>query len=321
MRQALAVILLGVLPVTAAAQEEVPATQPQAEPEPEVVPEIVNPVAPGDEGPIPDPNVPDPNIPPESADAPPPYRYAKRDYPKELVKRPLTLAADQAEVSLEVPFVLGDGRPTLTQVLRGGFGVTVDLELGVTYAVGLERLNPAAGQDGFDVGKAFSVDAAYTIFPDWLAAQVRLAFYTDPDLFGLGLTLGLPFKIVLGDRWMIFGGADLVSIKLKSLAVYPADPGRNEAQAADVQRGVVAPSGSIDFTGGVAYQVQPALAVWGTVGLGWPDFDTNDQPFALFAGATYSPRRFWDVGGRIGFLALDEPAQSFSLGIFTALRM
>ena len=68
-------------------------------------------------------------------------------------------------------------------------------------------------------------------------------------------------------------------------------------------------------------QAKDNLALWGTVGLGWPDFDTDDQPFSIFFGLTYSPRRFWDVGARIGFYELDEMAASFSLGVFTALRI
>lgn len=273
------------------------------------------------EPPIPDPNVPDPTLPPDSEAHPAAYRYEKRDYPRELVRRPMTLAEDQAEIVLDVPFVAGDGHPTLTQVLRGSFGVTVDLQLGVTYSVGLERLNAQTGEDGFEAGKAFSADAAYTIIPGYLAAQVRLAFYADPDLFGLGLVLGVPFKLTFAERWQIFGGADLVTIKLKGLAVYPSDPARNLGAAALDARGGVTPSGSVDVTLGVAFQVQQALAVWGTVGYGWPDFDTKDQPFGLFAGLTYSPRRFWDLGARLGFLALDEPAASFSIGAFAALRM
>lgn len=310
MRRALTAILLGLFPAAAVAQQA-PATQPAP----------VSPVLPGDEGPIPDPNVKDPNLPPDPEAHPPAYRYAKRDYPREVVHRPLTLPEDQAEVMLDVPFVAGDGNPTLTQVLRGAFGVTVDLQLGVTYSVGLERLNAETGEKGFEVGKAVSLDAAYTIFPGYLAAQLRLAFYADPDIFGLALVLGAPFKLTLADRWAIFGAADLVTIKLTGLAVYPADPARNLAAVALDARGGTTPAGSIDLNLGVAFQAKPNLAVWGTVGLGWPDFDTNDQPFALFAGLTYTPRRFWDIGARIGFLSLDDPATSFSIGAFAAVRL
>jgi len=42
---------------------------------------------------------------------------------------------------------------------------------------------------------------------------------------------------------------------------------------------------------------------------------------AAFAGLTYTPRRTFDVGARVGFLAMDDPAQSFSVGAFAAVRL
>jgi hypothetical protein len=303
MRRALTAIIVSVTLGPAVAAAQAPPTTTEEEP------------------PIPDPNVPDPNLPPDPAASRPAYRYEKREYPRELVLRPLTLAAEQAEVAIDMPFVARDGHPTLHQILRGAFGVTVDLQLGVTYTVGLERFSAEGEEKGFEVGKAVSLDAAYTIIPGYLAAQLRLAFYADPDVFGLGLILGVPFKITIGREWAVFGGADLVSVKLKEFAVDPADPASNLRDVDNVGRGVDTDSGSVDFTGGVAYQAKPNLAVWGTIGVGWPNFDTNDQPFALFTGLTFSPRRFWDIGARVGFLALDEPAESFSVGVFAALRI
>jgi hypothetical protein len=310
MRRALTAVLLGCLPALAAAQEEQ-----DTAPDPPPIVEV------DDDGPIPDPNVADPRLPPDPAERPAPYRFEKRDYPRELVRRPLTLPREMIEASLDVPFVARDGHPTLHQVLRGAYGVTVDLQLGVTYGIAFERLAADDGEDAFELGKAVSLDATYTILPGMLAAQVRLAFYADPDVFGLGLILGVPFRINLGERWAIFGGADLVSIKLNNFAVNPGDPAANLAHVALVGRQGTAPSGSIDLTAGVAYQAQQNLALWGTVGLGWPDFDTNDQPFALFGGLTYTPSRDWDVGARLGFLALDELAESFSVAVFAALRL
>src|SRR5215470_1885577 len=113
--------ILTAAPALAAAQE----TQP-AEAQPQIIPD--------EEGPIPDPNVPDvARRPPPRVASAPTARWTKANYPTEIVKRPLTLAAEQAQVSLDMPFVAGDGHPTLTQVLRAGFGVTQDFEIGLTY--------------------------------------------------------------------------------------------------------------------------------------------------------------------------------------------
>src|SRR5512134_3215981 len=119
-------VLLGGLLLSAGGVAGAQATQPS----PEIVPEE-------DEGPIPEPKVPDDPmalVPRDPAPREPPVRFTKRDYPTELVRRPMTLAAQQAEVSLDMPFSGNDGSPALTQVLRGAFGVTVDLQLGVTYS-------------------------------------------------------------------------------------------------------------------------------------------------------------------------------------------
>ena len=71
-----------------------------------------------DEGPIQDPNVPDnllARLPREPAAKAPVHRYDKDDYPTEIVKRPLTLPGEMAQVSLDMPFILHEGHPTLTQ--------------------------------------------------------------------------------------------------------------------------------------------------------------------------------------------------------------
>src|SRR5512138_366569 len=95
-------------------------------------------IPPPEEGPIPDPNVQSPQLPrEEAATRSAAYRFEKRDYPVEIVRRPLTLADGQTELVLDMPYVHNDGHPTLTQVLRAAFGVTRDLQAGLTYAIGV----------------------------------------------------------------------------------------------------------------------------------------------------------------------------------------
>src|SRR5262249_8353912 len=156
------------------------------------------------------------------------------------------------QISLDIPFVTNASDPTLTQILHAAFGVTQDLEVGLSYSVGLERLSPKAKEDGFEVGKAFSLDGAWTLLPQLMAAQARLAFLVDPDEFGVGLILGLPIKLELGDRWALFGLGDLVHIKLKALPVDASDPASNVEQLREIGIGIQALRGSIDARVGAA---------------------------------------------------------------------
>jgi hypothetical protein len=303
-----------------------PAHAQEAEPEVEVEPTPAPappPISTDDEGPIPEPDVPeDPlaGLPPEAEVEEEAPRYLKRDYPIELVRRPLTLAADQVEVSLDVPLVLNDGNPLLTQILRGGFGVTIDLELGLTYAVGLERLSAEPGEDGFEPGRAFSVDAAYTLLPGYLAVQARVAFFIDPEVFGVGLILGLPYKIEIGDRWAIFGGADLVRLRLKEFAVDPADPAASSFYVGEIARGVEPGIGSGRLLTGAMFQARPDLALDATFAIA-RDFDTDVQTYGLSAGATFSPTRTIDLGARVGAGSLDDAAETFAVAVHAALRI
>jgi hypothetical protein len=299
---------LGVAPQLARAQQSQPATQPVVET--------------GDEGPIPDPNAPDAvrrrHAVPPGAERP---RYTKSDYPTEIVLRPLTLPVGMGQLSLDVPFVAGDGDPTFTEVLRAGYGVTQDIEIGATYSLGLERPSAKTGEDKFTAGKALSLDGAYTIVPQLLAAQARLAFLFDSDHFGMGLILGVPVKLELGDRWALFGGQDLLHIKLKALPVDAADVAGNVAQLAALGRGVEGSRGSIDVKVGAAFQAEADIALYSIFGVAFPDFSNNEQPWSLFLGATYSSGRTFDLGARIGFEMLDKPKDSFSIAGYAAVRM
>jgi hypothetical protein len=274
------------------------------------------------EGPVTDPNIPDiarrPRVQPPSVAT---HRYTKDDYPDEIVKRPLTLAAEQAQISLDVPLSSNGGNPTLTQILRAGVGLTRDWQVGVTYGFGLDRLDAQPGEKGYEAGKAFSVETAYTIIPQYLAAELSFAFFADPDLFGMSLAIGVPFKIEIGDQWAFFGGRNLIRVKLHGLDVDPADPAYNLAQSGLIQRGVSPDDGRVQLDVGVVFQPQTNVAVFGTFGVGWPDFSTHDQPFSTFVGAVYTAAHRFDLGARIGFDMLDHLSDSFAASVFVAVRL
>src|SRR5262249_10772641 len=314
MRNWLLVSAVALLPLAAKAQDAEPAPAPNV-PRTELK---------TDEGPIQDPNVPDSvlsRLPREHGPATPVPRYERGDYPTEMVKRPLTLPAEMAQVSLDMPLILHQGDPTLTQILRGGFGITRDLQVGLTYGFGLERLSSQPGLDGYQAGKAFSIDGAYTVIPQKLSATLSFAFLAEPDHFGISVALGVPFKIEIGDKWAIFGGNDLLRVKLKEVPVDPTDPEYNFAQLALLEKGSPSHDGRLELNLGVAYQPAANVALFGTFGVGWPDFGTNQQPYSIFAGASYTAAKRWDFGARLGFYRLDQLEESFSAAVFGAVRI
>jgi hypothetical protein len=296
--------------------------KPQPEEQPTIEPQVPSTELKTDEGPVADPNIPDIARRPRPREAGQPvHRYGKDDYPDEIVRRPLTLASEQAEISLDVPLSANGGNPTLTQILRAAFGITRDWQVGVTYGFGLERLDALPGQKGYESGKAFSVETAYTIVPQLLAAEISFAFFADPDQFGMALAIGVPFKIEIGDRWAFFGGRNLVRVKLDGLPVDPADPAYNLDQVARIARGVPTHDGRVQLDVGVAFQPEAKVAVFGTFGVGWPDFSTDQQPYSLFVGAAYTAAHRFDLGARIGFDMLDHLSDSFRASVFAAARM
>jgi hypothetical protein len=248
-----------------------------------------------------------------AAKAPRP-RYNKDDYPIEVILRPLTLAADQIQVSLDMPFTISD-TPFLTQVFRGAYGITTDLQVGISYGFGLQTLSPAS----YNAGKAFSLDAAYTILPGILAAQASLPFNMDP--FASGISLGVPFRLTIMDKWAVFGGQDLVQVRIYKYAPDVANPVYNEA----IERGLDANStdhyGNVNLSFGGLYQAKPNIAVTWAWAWRWDNFDDDDKPVSSFVGLTWSQNNRFDLGARAGFTRVDDPKDSFTLGLSAAYRL
>ncbi len=286
--------------------------------------------APEEEGPIADPDIPD--APPEGdaitaedleeggVRAVKKQRYTKKTYPIQLVRRPLTLAAAQAEIALDSPFRKGSDNPTMWQVLRARYGITRDIEAGITYSFGLLNLSPPEGTETFEPGKGFSFDGAYTIWAQHLAVALSLPFYVDPDAFAMGVNLSIPFRVNLGSRWAIFGGQDVLQVRIVKMPVDPANPGANLAIVADTAGGGEAPRGNLAFNAGGMYQLKPNLALYSTIGFLYPDFDDLGAPVSFFGGATWSRHNRLDLGGRIGFYDMDN-TDSFSLSVYAAYRL
>src|SRR5688572_23628422 len=282
------------------------------------------------EAPIPDPDIPD--APPEGdaitvddletggVRAVRKQRYTKKTFPLELIKRPMTLAAAQGEISLDAPFLMGDSNPTMWQVLRARYGITRDIEGGITYSFGVLNLSPPDGVETFEPGKAFSFDGGWTIWPEHLAVTASLPFYVDPDAFGMGFNLAIPFRVNLGSRWAIVGGQDLVQIRIVKMPVDPANPGYNLAMVAASAGGAEPARGNLNINIGALHQLKPNLALYGTLGYHYLDFEDEGAPVSFFGGATWSRHSRLALGGRMGFYDLDN-TDTFSLSIYAAYRL
>jgi hypothetical protein len=285
--------------------------------------------SPSDEGPIAEPDIPD--APPDgdaitvddldgTVRAVKKPRYTKKTFPIELTKRPLTLAEAQAEVSLDSPFVKGAGNPVMWQVLRARYGITRDIEAGITYSFGLLNLSPPEGTDTFEPGKAFSFDGGYTIWAEHIAVTLSLPFYADPDTFGMGVNLSIPMRLNLGSRWAIFGGHDLLQLRVVKMPVDAANPAANLAQVAAVTGGAESSTGTLAVKLGGMYQHRPNLAFYTELGFIYPDFNDLGAPISFFGGATWSRHSRLDLGGRVGLYDMDD-SDSFSLAVYAAYRL
>lgn len=320
----LALFLVAVAPAAALAQEDplgedIPQPPPPGEAAPDPEPDEGE-----DEGPIEEPDIPDDGAVTvddlEGGTSKTFIRYTKKTYPIEVTKRPLTLTKYQAEISLDAPFVTNEGNAAMWQVLRGAYGITQDLEVGITYSFGL--INLSGEGDGFIAGKAFSFDGGFTFWPQHWAVRGSLAFYVDPDNFGMGINLGAPFRFTIGDRWAIFGLHDLLQIGIVKMPVDVANPGYNEAIVVSTGAGLSEePVGNLAINAGAMYQLQPNVVLYGTMGLYYPDFEQSAQTFPMFLGGTWSKDAKLDVGGRLGFTDPDQGFDAFALSVYAAYRL
>ena len=255
-------------------------------------------------------------------------RTTKATYPVELTRRPMTLPQNTAEISLDAPIVFGgtvdhaastapDLGARATQVLRAAYGVTQDIQVGVSYGFGSERLSPPDGAKGFEAGKAFSLDGAYTVVPDHLAVSLSLPFYADP--FATSLTLGAPFRINVGEQLALVGGQDLVEIAINKWPVRIGDPEFNLDQAARGEGDVSPSKGAVNLQFGAQVQLKKHIALSGFTRIHFEDFVGDDLRVPLWLGVTWSKWNL-DLGGRLGFARLDE-SDSFGVALSVAYRL
>lgn len=256
-------------------------------------------------------------------------RITKATYPVEVIHRPMTLPENTAEISLDAPVYFGgpvdnseagsvDIGARATQVLRAAYGVTQDIQVGVSYGFGSERLSPPEGAKGFEAGKAFSVDGAYTVLPEHLAVTLSLPFYADP--FASSLIVGAPFRINMSDKLALVGGQDFLEVAFNKWPVRTWDPEFNLGQAVrDTPGATPFSKGAVNVQFGAQVQVKPNVLISGWTRIHIENFENDDTPVSLYGAVMWSKWNL-DLGARLGFYRLDEVG-SFGIGLSAAYRL
>lgn len=247
-------------------------------------------------------------------------------YPIEESQRPITLPQNMGEVSIAPhfqvkPFVGADA-------LRFRYGVTRQVQLGLTYVYGgvFDDPSDAADKTGFHAGKAGSLDVTVLV-KNWLAVKVGLPVYLDP--FAMSFAAGAPMKFIF-EKFAIGAFDDVVNIRIKTFPPSLYQEAFNAVGAENDETGSQQSRGTLRFAGYGVYQQTPQLALIGRLGI---DSDlgaggggaagtsgASETRTFIRAGVQFSPKRFLDVGGSLGFDDLSI-AGSFGLAGFLALRI
>jgi hypothetical protein len=251
-------------------------------------------------------------------------------YPIELALRPITLPANMAEVSIDPHVRVGAPRAA-TAAVRGRYGITPTVQLGLTYVVAGIYDDPATGTTrdyGFHPGKAGGLDVT-VLLTNWAGVKVGLPVYLDP--FAMSLALGAPLKFQLTDQVAIGGMDDVLNIALPFGAKFAPSfyqEGLNAAAADRDLSGSTQSRGTLRFSGFGIYQHKENLALLGRVAIELEDFATNrgntgfgGATTSLHVGPSLSPKPFIDVGGSLGFDDLSQMPESFTVSGFLAVRI
>jgi hypothetical protein len=230
-------------------------------------------------------------------------------YPVPVALRPITLYGGMFEFG--VGAAMFPSPAGFTTALRGRFGITDRVEIGLRYAV------LGADENDTVTGKAGALDVVVGI-TDWAAVQLSLPVLLDP--FAMGFTLGAPFKFRFGDRFALFFGGDLLSYRIKHFVPSVLDPRVNAARADAIAVDTLVSSGNLRLTGGAIYQLAPNMAVAVDTGV-TVEFEESENPELPLGGTfTYSLADVLDVAGRLGFDNIGEGG-TFSLTVGLGVRL
>lgn len=261
----------------------------------------------------------------------------KAQYPTEEALRPITLPQNMSEVSIAPHAQVGDGGAypyAGGDALRARYGITNEIQLGFTYVFAGIYPNPSDTSSsgysyGLHSGKALGLDVTVQI-QKWLAVKVGVPVYLDP--VAVSIAAGAPIKFHFGDKYAIGGLDDLINIKIKRFAPDFYQEYSNALAAYTLMSGTTQSPGTIRVSAFGIYQSSPNLALIGRAGVA-VGLSTDSSGVAgnamgtaggtatfLRAGVQWTPRRFIDVGGSLGFDDLGHIG-SFGPAGFLALRI
>ncbi len=302
-----------------------PAPAPPADPATTAQPvEMTEDPAPADmDGTTEDPDA--PKVVGEPTPIAPPPKAARSGYPIEEALRPITLPQNMSEVTIDPHLRLEPFETTMA--LRARYGITRQVQLGLTYVLGSIYDDPATPSDktGFHPGKAVGLDVTI-LLQDWIAVRVGVPVYIDP--VATSLMLGVPLRFIFPDARFAIGGLDdLLNIRLTEFAPEFYSEQRNAQSAANVDTNTTASRGWLRFSGYAQYNHKENLAFIGRFGVTFDDFSSNrgttgfgGVTTSMRVGVQLSPKPFLDLGFSLGFDDMAR-AKSFGPGAFLAFRI
>lgn len=250
-----------------------------------------------------------------------PVKQVQTGYPIEEVLRPITLPANMAEVAIgpHAQFDAKDVDFAGSDALRARYGITRNIQLGLTYVLGGIYDDPktAADKVGFHPGKALGLDVT-VLLRDWVGVKVGVPVWIyRPERGGapaIGLTLGAPMKFKLTEKFALGGLDDLLAIKLTKFAPTFEYEYQNAGRAQQDDINTPASRGFFRVSAYGIYQRSPRFALIGRFGITLEDFTATatqsdrggGSVTHLRGGFEYTLRKSIDLGFSLGFADLSE---------------
>jgi hypothetical protein len=247
-------------------------------------------------------------------------------YPIEEARRPITLPANMSEISISPHSTVSPASGT--DALHARYGITRQVQLGLTYVWGGIYQAPTSMSTAFHPGKAVGLDVT-VLLQNWLAVRVGVPVYIDP--VAVGLQIGAPIKFSFGEKFALGGLDDLLLIKISKFAPSFYSEEQNATYATFVTAtNTSTPDGDLRFSAYGVYNHTPQLAIIGRIGFDSPlgsaggssagSMATANTTTFLRAGLQYSPKKYFDVGASLGFDDLAHGG-TFSPQGFLAVRI
>ena len=254
-----------------------------------------------------------------------PVKAAPRTgYPIEEALRPITLPQNMSEVALDAHAQVDKFAGAST--LHARYGITRQVQLGLTYLIGgvyaAKDFGDTSGGTKFHPGKAVGLDVT-VLLQNWVGVRLGVPVYVNP--LAVSLSLGAPMKFVFTDKFAIGGLDDLLSIRIKRFVPSFYQEAQNAGNKLADDIGTTLSRGAVRISAYAVYQYQPKLALIGRAGLNFEDFGSGktnigDTTSFIRAGLSYTPKKYLDVGGSLGFDDLAHNG-SFAPAFYLAVRI